>query len=115
MQDACARQVKIGQVIMPTMGVLTTCKRNHDRVYYCGYTTLRTRNRQIWKCVWPKNTMSYKNVLYDLNTEFSTSTKFSTSTTSVCTHTAVEQPVGLLPSGLPSTSLVLVLNLVPMY
>jgi hypothetical protein len=59
---------------------------------YCGYTTLRARNRQIWKCVWPKNMfylydiimMSYKNVLYDLNTKFST--KFSTSTTSVYTQ-----------------------------
>jgi hypothetical protein len=52
---------------------------------YCGYTTYWARNRQIWKCVWPKNTMSYKTVLYDLNTEFSTkfSTKFSTPTTAV--------------------------------
>jgi hypothetical protein len=55
---------------------------SHTVLEYCGYTTLRTRNRQIWKCVWPKIVMSYKNVLYDLNTEFST--KFST--TSVYTQ-----------------------------
>jgi hypothetical protein len=69
---------------------------------YCGYTTLRTRNRQIWKCVWPKIVMSYKNVLYDLNTKFST--KFSTSVHNQCVHTAVEQPVGLLNLVLPSTN-----------